>query len=136
MNIPLVLDASAAIRVVLEPRNHLPLIEQIQLATRVCAPTLLISETANTLWKYRKANVLTSAQCAGLHAEALTLITFWIDDHALFPEALQTAIDLTHPVYDAVYLVSARRQAAKLLTFDKSLYALCIGLNIEAQYCG
>jgi len=136
MSIQIVLDASAAVRVVLEPRNHIQLIEQIQSATRVYAPKLLVCETANAFWKYHKANILTAAQTTQLHAEALTLITHWIDDHTLFPEAIQTAIELTHPVYDAVYLVSARRQAARLLTFDKRLYALCNQLKVEAQYFG
>ena len=37
---------------------------------------------------------------------------------------MQTAIDLTHSVYDAVYLVFARPQTARLLTLDKRLFAL------------
>ena len=40
-------------------------------------------------------------------------------------EALHAAARNNHPVYDMLYLVVARRNAATLFTFDKKLRAVC-----------
>jgi predicted nucleic acid-binding protein len=63
-------------------------------------------------------------------AAQLAPVHWSIDEQPLFPEALQLAADLDHPVYDAVYAVSARRHAATLLTFDRRLHALCAQAGI------
>ncbi|MCA1779847.1 MAG: hypothetical protein LC637_10815 [Xanthomonadaceae bacterium] len=36
------------------------------------------------------------------HAEALALVSLWIPDTSLFPEALSLAAKLGHPVYDCL----------------------------------
>jgi predicted nucleic acid-binding protein len=129
----LVLDASAAIRAVMEPHAYSELLTAIQNAVQVSAPKLFVSETANTLWKYHKANIISAEECTTLHADTLMLVTHWIDEQSLFPEALKLACALAHPVYGAIYLVGARRQAAQLMTCDKRLYALCLELRIDAK---
>ncbi len=42
----------------------------------------------------------------------------------LVEEALATAAAFDHPVYDALYLVTARRVAAMVCTLDRRLAAL------------
>ena len=48
----------------------------------------------------------------------------------LFPlsillEAIHAAIQNNHPVYDMLYFIVTRRNAATLFTFDKKLRAVC-----------
>lgn len=119
-----VLDASAALRAVLSPAEHLSLLAEIESASDVMAPQLFAAETANALWKYQRAGRLDGKTIRHRHAEALALVSRWILDTSLFPEALSLAARLGHPVYDCLYLVAARRFDARLLTSDHRLEAL------------
>lgn len=40
-------------------------------------------------------------------------------------EAIHAAIQNNHPVYDMLYFIVTRRNAATLFTFDKKLRAVC-----------
>lgn len=124
-----VLDASAALRAVLSPADHSPLLEAIEAASDVIAPQLFASETANALWKYHQSGRLDGKAIRHRHAEALALVSLWIPDTSLFPEALSLAAKLGHPVYDCLYLIAARRFDAGLLTADRRLEALFVDLT-------
>lgn len=125
MSSPLVLDASAAIRAVMDSAAQQSLLDRLAASPAVFAPALMRVEAANALWKYQRAGVIDAAQARERHAEVCLLVHRFVDEQDLFPEALQLAVDLEHPVYDAVYAVTARRNAATLLSFDQRLQALC-----------
>jgi predicted nucleic acid-binding protein len=120
----LVLDASAALRVVLSPADHEVLLADIESASDLLAPQLFAVETANALWKYHRAGRLDGEAMRRRHVEVLSLVSLWIPDTTLFPEALALADRLDHPVYDCLYLVTARRFDAGLLTADQRLESL------------
>ncbi len=119
-----VLDASAALRTVLSPADHPSVLVAIESASDVLAPQLFAAETANALWKYQGAGRLDGRAVRARHSEALALVSVWIPDTSLFPEALSLAARLEHPVYDCLYLIAARRFDARLLTSDGRLEAL------------
>lgn len=133
MSAVLVLDASAAVRAVMDAAAQPLLLDRLSGASAVLAPTLLRVEVANALWKYQRAGVISAAEARTRHAEVCLLIQAFIEEGSLFPEALQLAVDHQHPVYDAVYAVVARRHAATLLTFDKRLQALCVRAGIPCE---
>ncbi len=112
------------------------LLDQLAAAAVVVAPTLMRVEAANALWKYRRAGAIDATQTLSRHAEAVALVHRFVDEQPLFPEALQLAIELDHPVYDAVYAVTARRHAASLLTFDRRLHSLCTQARISCELLG
>jgi predicted nucleic acid-binding protein len=118
------LDASAAIRMVLSPADHEELLNAVESASEVMAPQLFCAETGNALWKYCRAGLLDADVLGERHAEAMSLVSLWIPDKGLFPEALALAVRRGHSVYDCLYLVMARRFDAVLLTADKKLKAL------------
>lgn len=126
----LVLDASAALRVVLDSARQSAWIELIAAADAVYAPALFVTETANALWKYVGAGHVSEEGALHLHRDATALIDGLVADADLFPEALNVAVRLRHPVYDALYLVAARRTGAALLTADKRLTTLAEKLGI------
>ena len=128
-----VLDASAAVRAVMDAMRQDPLLARLASAALVLAPALMRVETANALWKYGRAGVVSAADIRSRHDEILTLVHHFIDEQALFPEALQLAVDHDHPVYDAVYAVTTRRYAATLLTFDSRLQRLCSDARIRCE---
>lgn len=126
----LVLDASAALRVVLDAAGHAGLLDRIAAAEAVYAPSLFVAETANALWKYVGAKQVSEEDALRLHRDALALVDRFIPDEDLLPEALVVAMRGKHPVYDALYVVAARRHGAALLTMDKRLAALARQLAV------
>ncbi len=125
MQLPVLLDASAAVRTVMDAAAQPELLQTLTSAPLVLAPALMRVEAANALWKYHRAGLVDAAEAIERHTEIAALVHRFIDEQQLFPEALQLAAQFDHAVYDAVYVVSARRYAAMLLTFDRRLHALC-----------
>lgn len=126
----LVLDASAALRIVLDAERHPSLLDRVESAEAVYAPSLFVSETANALWKYVGAGHLSEEDALRLHRDAVALVDRLVADVDLFPEALTVASRQKHPVYDALCVVVARRNGAALMTMDKRLLALARRLDI------
>ncbi|MFZ4855589.1 MAG: type II toxin-antitoxin system VapC family toxin [Desulfuromonadaceae bacterium] len=126
-----VIDASAAVGVVLAlPGTEIftPLLEEAALVT---APDLYVAEISNALWKYRKADLLTMERCELLLEQALSLPDRLEESTALYQESFALACRHLHPVYDALYLILARRTNATLLTLDRRLAALAGLLEIK-----
>ena len=136
MSATLVLDASASVRAVLDAAAQPILLERIGSAAVVLAPTLLCAEVGNAFWKYCRAGVINAADLPDRHEEAMSLVHRFIADDSLFPEALVLAAESDHPVYDALYAITARRHAAVLLTFDRRLHALCAQARIGSELLG
>jgi len=126
----LVLDASSALRIVLDPAREVETLNKLKHAEAVYAPALFVAETANALWKYVNGGHVALDNAKRLHVDATTLVDRFVADSELFPEALIVAADSKHPVYDALYAVTARRKAASIMTSDKRLAALAGRLGI------
>jgi len=126
----LVLDASAALRIVLDAGRHPDLLDLLESAEAVYSPSLFVTETANALWKYVGAKQLAEEDALRLHRDALMLVDRFASDAELFPEALSVAARHKHPVYDVLYVLLARRNGAALATMDKRLAALARRLEV------
>jgi predicted nucleic acid-binding protein len=120
----LVLDASAAVRMVMRAEGADGLLESVSAATVVTAPSLYASEVANALWKYVKASQLDAETALERLEEAINLIDAFTPDWELTTEALTEAVRYRHPVYDLLYAVLARRTGCAVLTMDGRLRAL------------
>lgn len=116
-----VLDASAAIEVVLD-RAHGPrfggILEQ---ADEVLAPDLLIPEITNTIWKYHQYEHLNLDICERALEFAIGLTDVLVPSNELYREAFLLARAARRPVYDMFYLALARREDAAFLTLDTVL---------------
>lgn len=119
-----VLDASAAVRLLLADPTAADLAERVGGAALVLAPELMLTELANTLWKLQRADRLNDLDPQELLAEARELVDRLEPDRHLQAEALALACHLNHPVYDCLYLALARREAASLISSDRRLNAL------------
>jgi predicted nucleic acid-binding protein len=120
----LVLDASAAVRMVMRAEGADGLLESVATATVVAAPSLYASEVANALWKYVKAGSLDAETALERHEESINLIDAFTPDWELTTEALTEAVRFKHPVYDLLYAVLARRTGCAVLTMDERLRTL------------
>ena len=124
MALACVLDASAAVRLILADPDAADLAERVGGAALVLAPELMLTELANTLWKLQRADRLNNLDPQELLAEARELVDRLEPDRHLQAEALALACHLNHPVYDCLYLALARREAASLISSDRRLNAL------------
>jgi predicted nucleic acid-binding protein len=119
-----VVDASAGIEVALRRPLAAVLSDQIARAEWVTAPTLYIAEVSNTMWKYHRYNGLPCDVCEIGIGDALAIPDNYADDADLAREAFALAAQIRRPVYDAFYLVLARRHDGCLLTLDQGLKAV------------
>jgi predicted nucleic acid-binding protein len=124
MALACVLDASAAVRLILADPAAADLAERVGGAALVLAPELMLTELANTLWKLQRADRLNGLNPQELLAEARELVDRLEPDRHLQAEALALACHLNHPVYACLYLALARREAASLISSDRRLNAL------------
>ncbi len=124
MALACVLDASAAVRLILGDPAADAVAEQIREAAVVLAPELMLTEVANTLWKLQRAGHLADLDPQQLLAEARDMVDRVEADRHLQAEALALACHHDHPVYDCLYLALARREAATLISLDRRLQQL------------
>lgn len=134
MTSPTVLDASAAIHLVMTADHAESLAEYLEGTVSVSAPDLFYSEVGNALWKYVKFGDLSIEQAAIHLEEAMSLVDGIASSESLIHEALIAAARYGHPVYDTMYAVLARRHGATVLTMDRDFAALLRRMEIDL-YC-
>ena len=124
-----VLDASAAVHLVMRTERSGEFIARLESSQPVLAPTLFHDEVANTLWKYTRAGVIDKNTALTRLEEALSLVDAFEPDANLATEALSLAILHNHPVYDLIYIVLAMRFGARLLSADGGLLQLAARID-------
>lgn len=117
----IILDASAAIEIVLQRSSCKPFENYLTESDWIMAPGLFIAEVSNVFWKYYKFSNLPLEQCEKAIEYAVDLPDEYCDDRTLYKEAFLLGCKVSKPVYDMFYLVLARRNSGYLLTLDKTL---------------
>lgn len=125
-----VLDASAAVRAVLNRETETAILDILDNASTVITTDLFIAEVTSGLWKYVTAGRISVDEAAGSLDEALDFVNTFHEIAGLAHEVLREASLRRHPVYDLYYVVLARREGAAILTFDKRLKELCGEMGI------
>ena len=126
----LVLDASAAIEAVLGRSQALEIVEYLEHADRVTVPDLYFAEIANALWTYVRNGDLLLEDAQTMLSIATSLPDDVLPARELATEALATATAFDHPVYDALYAVTARREGAAVCTLDQRLARLLEAMRV------
>jgi len=116
-----VLDTSAAIEFILHRAHQKSVQSALMKADSVIAPDMYIPEITNVLWKYNQFESLKETICEELIEKSIQLIDHFESSLELYREAFQMACKTRHAVYDALYIVLARRNNALLLSVDKKL---------------
>ena len=87
---------------------------------------------SNAFWKYHKAGLLDEKTVCANIENAIALVDEFCDlDITLCCEATKDAMRLRHRVYDMLYFVLARRNAATLFTLDRKLHQLCLDNGVN-----
>lgn len=126
----LVLDASASLEAVLGRPQASAVLDLVERAAAVRTPDLYGAEVANALWKLVKAGDLDLSQAQFALQAAFDIVDATIPSAGMAEEALATAAAFTHPVYDALYLVTARRSGATICTRDRRLAELAAATRV------
>lgn len=132
----IVLDANAAIAIVLgtETGNALELIQDDE--EIIAAPQLFCAEVSHVLGKYVRGGYIDRDEAVSCCNDALELVDMFENDASLATEALTESLRLEHSSYDLFYFVLARRFGATLFTLDKKLQALCEEGNVNCIWIG
>jgi predicted nucleic acid-binding protein len=92
--------------------------------TPLAAPDLVRAELANALWKKVRREEIQPGQARRAFPRALEAVTL-VSALPLIERALAVAIELSHPVYDCVFLTLAESLEVRLLTADRRLIQAC-----------
>ena len=122
-----VVDASVAVRWLLDVPGSDSAYRLIQEEDRVVAPDFVMAEIASALWKAVRFAGLAPATAAEAIAQAETGFHELVPARSLAGRALAIALDLRHPVYDCFYLALAEQHNAPLVTADDRLQRVCAG---------
>ncbi len=128
-----VVDASIVVRwYVTDDPLHAKALEVKRLYEAI-APTLLLAEVANAMWKYvriGRMQIEDACESVAVLPDLLTLT----DDRLLVGAAQRLSAEINHPVYDCLYMALARREASMLVTADKRLAdkARALGLPVQS----
>ncbi|MBN2414654.1 type II toxin-antitoxin system VapC family toxin [bacterium] len=128
-----VLDASAALEVVLHRKHANQIEDHILNAEQVIAPDLYVAEITNTFWKYTEFSKLDEEAAEKGIDLALELIDHFEPAHTLFREAFGLSCRISHSVYDALYFVLARRNNALLLTMDEKMKTMAGKIQVKTS---
>lgn len=129
----LILDASAAVEIVLQRGNSQRLFRAVEEAEWILAPALYIAEVTNVFWKYFKFGQLSMDQCEKAISVALNLPDEFSDDKTLYKEAFALGCQLGKPIYDMFYLILARRNNGFLITLDKGLDEVAVKQSVRVM---
>lgn len=116
-----VLDASAAVEVVLNRKEADHLSTILSQADSVLVPSLYPAEIANVFWKYHQHCDMPISDCENYLQATLEIPDEQIDIKNMTNEVFSTAIRTNMTAYDMYYMVLARRHNAYLMSLDKKL---------------
>jgi predicted nucleic acid-binding protein len=129
----LVIDASVALKW-LVPEEMSDIATDIYgVGDRLVAPRLITTEVANALVRKTTQGLLSRQQATFHFSSLLVLLRELIDVDELILPALENACALRHPLYDLIYLETARRFDAQLVTADRRFAAKLAGTDL-ARY--
>jgi len=97
------------------------------------APSLLLSEVQNVMWKKLRAGQVTEEQGSLVAASLRGFFVHVEPDDKLVEAAWKLATAHDHPVYDCVYVALAQSAGARLATFDKRMKVLARAAGVPLE---
>jgi predicted nucleic acid-binding protein len=105
----------------------------IAATTNLVAPSLMLAELANALWKKtRRGEIRADLAEAGMR-EIRRFVPQIVELPDLIRPAFALAHELGHPVYDCIYLALARRRDAPFVTLDRVMMERLAGTRYASD---
>ncbi len=128
-----VLDASAAIGLVVSKRREVEIQKALNEAGQIFVPDLYACEIVNTLWKYRQSQKLKLEICGKYLSQMLNLPHEMISSASLAQDSMELCFKSKNPAYDHFYFALARKVGAGLITLDKEMAKDAMGFGIPTM---
>jgi len=129
----LIVDASVAVKWVLDEAGDLEARALIERRAPLIAPELIVSEVTNVAWKRHVRGDIPLRQARLITVDVPQLFSQLFALAPLRGRALSIALELRHPVYDCFYLALAESQDATMVTADRRLLAGLAGSRWEPR---
>ncbi len=117
----LIVDASVAIKWFVAEVHHEAALDLLGGGERLEAPDLLLAEVANIAWKKTLLGEVEAVQAEAIVQALPHYLARLHATKALVDRALSIALELSHPVYDGLYLACAESVDEVLITADGRL---------------
>ena len=127
----IVIDCCAAMEIIQETDRGHGLEALFLPDEEIIAPEHFPIEVANASWKFAHAHRKSQEEAKRLMEDALSLPDRLVPVDDMLDEAFAEGVALDHSVYDMLYLVLARRNAATLATCDNALRECCMKRNVN-----
>jgi predicted nucleic acid-binding protein len=116
-----VVDASVALCWFAREADSLAANRLIRSRADLIAPSLLLAEIANGLWKKTRHGEISVDLADAAMKEVRRFIPHFVEATELAAQALELAREIDYSVYDCFYLALALRRAAPFVTLDRAL---------------
>jgi predicted nucleic acid-binding protein len=126
-----VLDASAAIELVMARPAQRRVAKIVQESDWIIAPSLFIYEVTNTMWKYHRLLKAPLKELEERLQQAIEIVDEYLNAEDLFLEALRLSCEIGQPVYDAAYLAAGLKRKARIVSLDQRISSAAEHLGIE-----
>ncbi len=117
----MIVDASVAAKWVLWEPGSEEAIRLQQYANELMAPTLVVAEIGNAIWKRAVRDELSTQDAVDALQAAIALYAILVELAELAEAAAKLSISLRHPIYDCFYIALAQRERAELVTADERM---------------
>lgn len=128
-----VADASLAIKWVLAEHDSAKA-RMVGINRTLFAPEFLLVECANILWKHQQRGDVSRDEGTAAFVALQAAPFLWTRDAELVGDARRLSGDLSHPVYDCLYLALAMRNGAPMVTADRRFASLVATFGTLAEY--
>ncbi|HWB51878.1 MAG TPA: type II toxin-antitoxin system VapC family toxin [Stellaceae bacterium] len=116
----IVIDASVALKWVFdEPGSEAAI---TLLTEELMAPELWLAEAANALWRHVRLGEASTAEALVRIEELHMAPVASVPIGSYVRRALQLGIELSHPIYDCVYLALAEHRGTHVVTDDRRFF--------------
>jgi predicted nucleic acid-binding protein len=123
----LVVDASVALKWMLDEAGDREARALVERGEALIAPDLLIAEVGNAAWRRFTNGQIPIQQAMMINVEIPRVFSELFALAPLRARALSIATELRHPVYDCFYLALAEREDAVMVTADRRLIGRLVG---------
>lgn len=118
----IIVDASVAIKWFVEETLHTEARHLFKYQREIQAPDFILAEVANAAWKKAVRKEISNEQALAIVDMVPQYIPLLVPSSNLLKRAMELAIEITHPIYDCLYLACAMEENDTVVTADKRFF--------------
>ena len=135
----IVIDTSAFANMILKEKNWREIADILLSGSNVCSLDMMVTETANVIWKhvnrYKRLSIEQGWKLMEAVQEAINAGGILIEGNGVYlNSALEIAFQHDITVYDALFIAQAKEKGATLLTSDKKQREVAENIGIEVLF--